>query len=824
MDQLLTPATAADLVSSNRVVYRCATPTPECSLLLGNGPLNVAMHTPGDALVLSLGRGDAWISTGDGIRSTATARVRIELGLGALAGPVRQECDPYAARITVTAGAITAVLTCLRGHDLVLVEIDDQRTTPVPIRVVLDNWHAGDVTTAGTDGIETVHVERSSAFAALNRRVGVDAAGLGMADPLLGRAWGLWLHAPGATAAGTELTLPPARRHRLRIAGPGVVPSAGIDSASALRQAGRALAYASDGVLDDWLVEHAAWWQDFWSRSHIRLVDGSGDAAYEERLWVQSMYGLACGLGGPLPVRHNGGGFLLDRDQRCWDYGYWLQNTREIYWPLPASGHAELMRGLFDMYLAARPFVRAQTQAVHGVAGLCYPETQTFWGMDQSVNLPEQWRNEVTDRVFSGNLELCLLMEWYVRASGDDTFLRQSLYPVLVEVIAFYRGIMRPGEDGMLHLVEVNSIEIWGRVSDPAADLAGLHHLLPRLIAWGGRFGATADQLAGWREMERLIPPLPVGRLTTVQHYMDHIHTLRHATAVTLDPAGHLLPFAAIGTQPVRQKNMENAELYPVFPFGRIGLESDPATRRTAQLTWMHRTWRLPNNSWAQDVPQLARLGMGEEAGQTSLAHASYSQRFPSGAFIGPSRPHFHGQINANPYFDATGVHCTGLQEMLLQSHDGIIRIAPAMPRSWSASFRLHAFDGFVVEAAIEHGVPRTARITATRGGCLRLRNASREPLRITGGDVVPPGGLLECATTPQEVVMLVWGDGSTPSLAADDSHRREEIVWPGWRIGPPLTAIVTGHWHDECHGHGQVGLPEDGLYPATRGLGEAAS
>jgi hypothetical protein len=316
----------------------------------------------------------------------------------------------------------------VRGHDLILVDLNDGRAAAQPVRVVVDNWHAGDRTRASGSVIETVHVNAESAWAELNRKVLVDGAALGLRDPLLGRAWGLWVQAPGAAADGSTLHCPAAAHQTIRIA----ATCGTLDQA---RSTG--LALVNTGDLAPWIAAHTAWWRAFWLRSHVRLTSTDGSGEYEERLWIQSIYTIACGSGGPLPLRFNGGGWLLDQDRRDWDWGYWFQNMRLIYWPLPAAGHPEFMRDFFRMYLDNRDFVRAQTRNIFAMPGLSYKETQTFWGQDTGTDLSDpKARHKLIHLYFSGNLEVCQLMEWYVLASGDETFLRDDLFPFLTEVMA----------------------------------------------------------------------------------------------------------------------------------------------------------------------------------------------------------------------------------------------------------------------------------------------------------------------------------------------------------------------------------------------------
>ncbi len=66
-----------------------------------------------------------------------------------------------------------------------------------------------------------------------------------------------------------------------------------------------------------------------------------------------------------------------------------------------------------------------------------------------------------------------------------------------------------------------------------------------------------------------------------------------------------------------------------------------------------------------------------------------------------------------------------GLQEMLLQSYSGTVRLFPAVPESWrDVSFKgLRAEGAFVVSAVRREGLIRSVEIAAEAGGPLRLEN-----------------------------------------------------------------------------------------------------
>ena len=77
-----------------------------------------------------------------------------------------------------------------------------------------------------------------------------------------------------------------------------------------------------------------------------------------------------------------------------------------------------------------------------------------------------------------------------------------------------------------------------------------------------------------------------------------------------------------------------------------------------------------------------------------------------------------------------------GLQEMLLQSYSGTVRVFPAVPASWrDVSFRgLRAEGAFIVSADRKDGHIQSLELVGERRGLLRLENPfGRDGYSVTG-------------------------------------------------------------------------------------------
>jgi len=80
-----------------------------------------------------------------------------------------------------------------------------------------------------------------------------------------------------------------------------------------------------------------------------------------------------------------------------------------------------------------------------------------------------------------------------------------------------------------------------------------------------------------------------------------------------------------------------------------------------------------------------------------------------------------------------------GIQEMLIQSHTGIIYIFPAIPDDWrDVSFeKLRAEGAFLVSAIQTNGKPDEVIIMSEAGGIFRLANPfGEDQFEVTGVDM----------------------------------------------------------------------------------------
>src|SRR5262249_2347036 len=153
--------------------------------------------------------------------------------------------------------------------------------------------------------------------------------------------------------------------------------------------------------------------------------------------------------------------------------------------------------------------------------------------------------------------------------------------------------------------------------------------------------------------------------------------------------------------------------LYRLFPFALSGIDAPDYARTRA--TFALRI--CPEaQGWSLDAVWAARLGLKDEACALLAEHARRFNRFRYGGWGSNDSSDLPGGLAVAPFLDAGGLNAFALQELLLQSHNGFLRLLPAVAREWSGLFRLRAEGGFLVGAEFRDQEARFVEIESLLG------------------------------------------------------------------------------------------------------------
>ncbi len=691
------------------------------SMPIGNGDigLNVWVEPNGD-LVFLIGKTDSFDDF-NRLLKLGRIRVRTTPALVQPGQPFTQTLSVVDGQIFIKSGTVELRVWVDANHPVV--QVDVKSVQPIAVQATLENWrqetraltakekgsaygnwpdklrvNADLILPHQQDQIAWVHHNTESQWKRNLELTGLAAEAAKGSDPIFHRAFGAIVRGENlAATSDTEFqTAQPVSSCSLQ-----VFPLTQIvETPQDWLKAAAALA---DGIqkesTQDRLTAHIAWWREFWTRSWISIASNnavapqSGKDARDEHTaqTVTQAYNLqrfvsACSGRGAMPIKFNGSIFTVagpDPEFRNWGPAYWFQNTRQAYWAMLYAGDYDMMLPLFTMYRNALPLREAATRTYYHHDGAFFPETMYFWGnyTDHNYGTDRKGKpNGLTDntyirRYWQGGLELIVMMLDYYDGTQDAAFRDNTLLPLAKSILTFYDQHWPRGADGKILFDPAQSLETWHVAKNPLPEIAGLGYIIPRLM----QLPVDAAVKTQWNKTLQDLPPVP-----TIQ-----------------DKDGlRLLPAETYS----HKSNIENPQLYGVFPYRTYTLQAGGENTRIGLATWNHRA-QHEDYGWQQNCIQAALLGLANnaKAGVSSRAVHTAGYRFPG--FFGPNYDWTPEQSHGTNMM-------TALQRMVLQCEGDQILLLPAWPKDWNASFKLHASQSTTVEGEVKDGQLLNLKVT----------------------------------------------------------------------------------------------------------------
>ncbi|WP_419992726.1 glycosyl hydrolase family 95 catalytic domain-containing protein [Streptomyces boninensis] len=453
--------------------------------------------------------------------------------------------------------------------------------------------------------------------------------------------------------------------------------------------ADKALAGSSGEDIDD---AHERWWHRFWSKAAPMRIDSrDGVGEYMEHLRAQQLYMTAATMRGSVPSSHGGviNMFSPWQDEVHWSADYWWGfNLRQPVYTNFGADTEEFNRPYFRLYLDRLKEMREWTRThwPEAEAGVCVPEYLRYDGTAEACDssMEPSWLN----RIVSTGPEVIYNLWLQYRYTGNRAVLDES-YPLMRDVVRFYLSILEEGDDGKLHLHHVNAMETQWDATDPAPDLAAMRVIFPIIAGQADRRGEK--KLAA--QLRAALPKIP-----------DFHRTTRNGEEV--------IAWSATDEE---AHNTQNPDTEPLFPWGLYGADSE-----LMQSTFRNRVF-VQTREWAEDSLLAARLGLPGEMKDLLVQGTKDFQIFPNG--FGSHGKNDDPTEQTNYYNGWNSVVASALQESLVQSYEGVVRVAPAWPADWDVSGSVQIQGGHRVSAQVRDGEPDVVGIQAAEDGTLKVAN-----------------------------------------------------------------------------------------------------
>jgi len=464
--------------------------------------------------------------------------------------------------------------------------------------------------------------------------------------------------------------------------------------------------------------EHSKWWHDFWGKSFIELDDD-----FIENLWYFQLYQFASSSRGKIAPGLQGLWYL--RDESGWHGDYHGDiNMVMSYWPIFSSNHLELGEPYFETFYKMLPTVKRQTEELYNIDGAKYPiATIIDSGREICTNY---YRYIQCSSGFYAQLYW-----WGYLYSQDRKFLRERAYPVMKECAKFYQGYLSKDEQGKHYIYPSWSPEQGPLFSkNPTIDIALIKALLRGTIEASTILSVDQKERQGWQKILDNLPEYPV---------KDNMF-LDSASVDTHIPLNH------------------PSLLAPVFPAGEIGINSPQwsiaANTLNHVMDWAKRRPFVNEDGWNDSFtwPWLAcvaaRLGLGDRAKEFLYALGVNQFLKPNGFFslwactmlsaeekrrevivdkgfgvwVSTAR---EGRERQPVFLESGSGFINAVDEMLLQSYDGVIRLFPAVPTSWKRVrvAGLRAVGAFLVCSEFNQGEISYVSVGSLEGQRCRVVN-----------------------------------------------------------------------------------------------------
>jgi hypothetical protein len=275
---------------------------------------------------------------------------------------------------------------------------------------------------------------------------------------------------------------------------------------------------------------------------------------------------------------------------------------------------------------------------------------------------------------------------WRYRYTMDRDWLRTVGYPVMRDCALFYTDFLRRGADGLYHAFPSNQGEdgFSGDVkpyTDRPQIMSHARYCLRMTIRASEVLDVDQALRAEWRErLERMAGD--DGRPPVVRQGLEQFCAALNPPEFGLGRPYRLQPETSAGEPwPAPQSGVRiwYFGFFPWMAMGRLRGGSLVADRDWPTMREVLERWRRPNGLlWAMSAADYGHAGAWTES-------------------LGILAP---------------------LQEMMLQSWDGALRVFPAWPRKLDARFeRLRAEGAFLVTAAWANGSVAQLEILSERGG-----------------------------------------------------------------------------------------------------------
>ena len=477
---------------------------------------------------------------------------------------------------------------------------------------------------------------------------------------------------------------------------------------------------------------HQDWWRNFWKQSFVHLQDD-----YIENIYYLRRYLMASSSQGKFPVVFNGGLWTWNHDVRNWvTPHHW--NTQQQYWGLCAQNDCELMLPYLNTYFDLMPKAEEHSKKRGAESSILWSEAHDFFG---SMTF---WEREDMLNNFTPASQMAGLFWEYYQFTSDTAFLAQKAYPFMKKAAEFYvQKLQRDSLKNEYFMFPSQPYENprSNNLRNPVTDRNVIISNFSNCIQAARLLKTDQAKIKQWQHILDNLWPIPYQTVSIEGEVIAHAWY----------PDGSIFPKAE---ERGRWLSHMSASTSSVFPANLIGIDQKNTREFNAMVNMINH--RSPDvNAISPEPIVAARLGMGNNVLNMMHNGIRRLQHFPQGLFynidhwynlsiymdslktpditaqrdyIYDERSHYPNKLPAKPFIQAGlethSIYGAAINEMLIQSNEGKIRLFPAVPDGWESSFTLLARGAFLVSSELKNdGTIPGVHIESRKGNICQLVN-----------------------------------------------------------------------------------------------------
>lgn len=488
-----------------------------------------------------------------------------------------------------------------------------------------------------------------------------------------------------------------------------------LDAPDAKEQAYR-LSVAARSEWETLRQNHRNWWMDYWCRSVVETGDETLDSFYYASLYLLASATRA----GKVPPGLFGPWITTDRPK--WTGSYTLNyNYESPFFCLYSANRQHLATSYIEPLLDIIPIGKLYAREKFHRPGICLPVEIGPWGTVCSSIFHHQKTNAAycCCNIFM-HYFTTLDQEWGAKA-----------YPFVREVADFWEADLVWEQDRQRYSVVGDSLheEYWNdRGEKNNTHALGLVRMVMKgILQMSEELGRDAEKRDKWK------------------HILDHI-----ADFPVFDRCGQKV-FRFNEDSYAWRDGANGSSVKFIYPFNCIGLDSDPELLEIARNTLVQKDLFDNGNAFCEYTAMCARVGRDPQLLYDKLIEQCHLRAMPN-KYI------WHGGGGIE---DACGVP-NGINEMMLQSHENVLRIFPVWPKGKDARFaNLRAYGAFLVSASIVGDEVGEIVVESEKGRSLTIMLPwqKTEVICSDGRRFMTDRARLTLETTPGESIRFIKGE-----------------------------------------------------------------